>query len=51
MSFIAGYLLGLEDGNAVIRSLSVTANGTYTVPEGVDGYSPVNVSVPDRYQE
>lgn len=35
----------------VIRPLSVTANGTYTVPEGVDGYSPVNVGIPDRYQE
>ena len=31
MSFIAGYLLGLEDGNAVIQPLSVTENGTYTV--------------------
>lgn len=39
------------DKSAVIRSLTVTENGTYTVPEGVDGYSPVNVSVPDRYQE
>lgn len=49
MSFIAGYLLGLEDGNAkepVIRSLSVTENGTYTVPEGVDGYNPITVNIP-----
>lgn len=30
----------------VIESLSVTENGTYTVPEGVDGYSPVIVNVP-----
>lgn len=35
----------------VIQSLSVSENGTYTVPEGVDGYNPVNVSVPDRYQD
>ena len=31
---------------AVIESLSVTANGTYTAPSGVDGYSPVTVSIP-----
>lgn len=30
----------------VIQPLSVTANGTYTAPEGVDGYSPVTVNVP-----
>ena len=35
----------------VIRSLSITENGEYTVPDGVDGYGPVNVAVPDRYQE
>lgn len=30
---------------AVIEPLSVTENGTYTAPDGVDGYSPVTVSV------
>lgn len=29
-----------------IQSLSVTENGTYTAPSGVDGYSPVTVNVP-----
>lgn len=29
-----------------INSLSVTENGTYTAPTGVDGYSPVTVNVP-----
>lgn len=28
----------------VIQPLSVTANGTYTAPSGVDGYSPVTVN-------
>lgn len=31
---------------AVIDPLEVTANGEYTAPDGVDGYSPVVVSVP-----
>lgn len=30
----------------VINSLSVTENGTYTAPSGVDGYSPITVAVP-----
>ena len=38
-------------GDPVIESLEVTKNGTYTAPDGVDGYSPVtvNVPVPDGY--
>ena len=30
----------------VIEALSVTSNGTYTAPDGVDGYGPVTVNVP-----
>lgn len=30
----------------VIEELSVTANGTYNAPTGIDGYSPVVVNVP-----
>lgn len=33
-------------GSPVVQPLSVTQNGTYTVPSGVDGYSPVTVNVP-----
>lgn len=32
----------------VIEALSVTENGSYTAPEGVDGYSPVTVNVPQE---
>lgn len=32
-------------GGGVITSLSISANGTYTAGGGVDGYSPVEVSV------
>ena len=33
-------------GSAVINALNVTSNGSYTAGGGVDGYSPVIVSVP-----
>lgn len=38
------------DGGAepVIKPLVVAENGTYTAPDGVDGYSPVTVNVPER---
>ena len=32
-------------GEAVIEPIEITANGTYTASEGVDGYSPINVNV------
>ena len=35
----------VSGGSGVIEPLSVTANGTYNPPDGVDGYSPVTVSV------
>ena len=30
----------------IIQSLSISENGTYSVPSGVDGYNPVTVNVP-----
>ena len=33
-------------GGPVIEALSITSNGTYTAPDGVDGYRPVTVNVP-----
>ena len=33
---------------AIIQSLSIQANGTYTAPADVDGYNPVVVNVPER---
>lgn len=37
--------------NPIIEPLEVTKNGTYTAPDGVDGYSPVvvDVPIPDGY--
>jgi len=35
----------------VIKPLTVTENGVYTAPSGIDGYSPVSVGVPDRYDK
>ena len=34
-----------QGGEAVIRPLDVTENGTYSAPAGIDGYSPVSVNV------
>lgn len=50
LAFPAGMKAAVEGiltgSDPVIQPLSVTANGTYTAPEGVDGYSPVTVNVP-----
>ena len=41
-------ITGTHEGASApnIQPLSVTENGTYTPPEGVDGYGPVTVEVP-----
>ena len=36
---------GGDDVEKIIQALTVTENGTYEAPEGVDGYSPVVVEV------
>jgi len=49
LSFPQGYMSAIDaisGGGGVIQPLSVSANGTYSAPSGVDGYSPVNVNVP-----
>lgn len=38
--------IGGGDTPAVIEPLSITENGTYTAPSGVDGYNPVTVNIP-----
>lgn len=41
-----GELIQFTHGEgAVVQPLEVTENGTYTAPDGVDGYSPVTVNV------
>ena len=35
----------------IIEPLSVTENGTYTAPKGVDGFSPIDVDVPNVIPE
>lgn len=41
------YSLEPPPAEPVIDSLSATENGTYLVPEGVDGFNPVLVQVPE----
>ena len=47
---ISNSLKMMVDANTapVINSLSVTKNGTYTAPDGVDGYSPITVDVQEE---
>lgn len=48
LEFPTGFVSAVQaipTGSGVIQSLSVTANGTYTPPSGVDGYAPVTVNV------
>lgn len=53
MPEISGMIQQFLEGNIktlsaepIIESKTITENGTYTAPEGVDGYSPVVVNVP-----
>lgn len=40
---------GISVGSAaVVEPLSITANGTYNAPEGIDGYTPITVNVPQE---
>lgn len=48
--FVEAAVMAAEK-KAVIKSITITQNGRYVVPEGVDGYNPVDVNVPDRYDE
>lgn len=48
----AAMIMMSGESRGVIKPLNVTANGKYNaVDHGCDGYSPVNVNVPDRYEE
>lgn len=44
--YTEGYNKGFDDNKPVVELLEITENGTYTAPDGVDGYSPVSVNVP-----
>lgn len=41
-------LNGGSGSEAIIQSLSIQANGTYTAPADVDGYNPITVNVPQK---
>ena len=39
---------GGAGSEAIIQSLSISANGTYTAPADIDGYNPITVNVPQK---
>lgn len=43
------YYFPIKPGHSdpVVEELSATENGEYTAPEGVDGYNPVTVAIPE----
>lgn len=41
-------LNGGSGSEAIIQSLSISANGTYTAPADIDGYNPITVNVPQK---
>ena len=47
----AAYMAKKCGGSGVIQPLTVTQNGQYNAPAGVDGFNPAIVNVPDRYDE
>lgn len=51
MTFAEAAMIMMSGGGANIQSLTVTQNGLHNAPAGVDGYNPVDVNVPDRYDE
>lgn len=51
MTFAEAAMIMMSGGSRVIKSLEITKNGVYNAPMGVDGYTPVTVAIPDRYQE
>ena len=42
---------GGSGSEAIIESLSISANGVYTASSGVDGYSPITVKVTQEEQQ
>ena len=54
MTFSEAAMIMMSGGGSaepVIQPLTVTENRKYEVPAGVDGFNPVSVNVPDRYDE
>ena len=48
---MADAIAAIQGGGSTIEPLTVSENGTYTAPDGVDGYSPVTVDVKGSGEE
>ena len=52
MTFAEAAMIMMSGGSPpVINPITITENGHYEAPEGIAGYNPIDVKVPDRYDE
>lgn len=49
MTFSEAAMIMMSGGGKVIQPLTITANGSYEAPEGVNGFNPVLVNVPSGF--
>ena len=47
----AAMIMMSGSSSPVINPITITENGHYEAPVGIDGYNPIDVNVPDRYDE
>ena len=40
--------IGAIESGGAIEAITIESNGTYTAPDGIDGYSPITVNVPQE---
>lgn len=48
---LAKKLGGGGSAPAVIEAINIDSNGTYTAPQGVDGFNPIVVDIPSEYED
>ena len=50
MTFSEAAMIMMSGAPSAIKSITITKNGHYEAPEGIDGYNPIDVNVPKKIQ-